>query len=370
MSTGPLTFRSEALTWASGSQRNLPLDFIPDVGPQGGRLVIESMQIRSSLNLTSTTSSMKGENMCSFVKRLRVRDADGDLINCTGAGLRLHQIAELGIHGPAEPSDLGTSTTAAKVFTHVIPFCPPRSRRRWDTAVPVSHLKSAGGSGQGGAIELEMPAVSDLDDSDSVAINSGTYEFYFHCREEFDNEIHTRTELKEITSAANNDHYIPANGGWLRYLSMFLTPANSDNGAPDISACTAVHIDQLKMANIRPEILVNQFAKESVFSQRDFATNPFTASTIAAIPLIFPRTDGKLIDLYRILGSLYVRTEGLSANPRFLIHTVTPRTRRSTQAERARAGTVSNVSTKTAGKSKRNPKAWGAMAQALPAKLS
>jgi hypothetical protein len=379
---GPLTFRSEGIPWASGAQKNLPLDFIPDKGPHGGRLVIESVQIRSTLNLTSTTTALiKGENMSSFVKRLKIRDADGDLVNVTGAALRAHQIAELGEHGPADPANTTASTTADATFVHVLPFCPPRARRRWDTAVPVSHLKSAGGAGQGGAVEIEMPASSDLDapSGDTVTINSGTYEFYFHCREEHDNEVHTRMELKEITSAANNDHYLPVNGGWLRYALMYLTPADSDGGFPDISACTAVHIDQLKAANIRPDVLINQFVKESSFAQRyhgQYAaatlavTNPFTSgSAFGVVPLVFPRFDGKISELYRILGSLYVRTEGLSANPKFLMQVVTPRTRRSTQAERARAGSVSSITIKTAGKSKRNPKAWGSLAQALPAKF-
>jgi len=382
MSGGPLTFRSESLSWSSGAQKNLPLDFIPDVGPGGGRLVLESIQIRTTLNLTSTTTSiMKGENLCSMLKRLRIRDADGDLVNVTGAGLRLHQIAELGEHGPPDPADLTASTTANATFVHYLPFAPMRARRRWDFAVPISHLKSAGGAGQGGAVEIEMPASSDLDDNgtDTIGINSGSYEFYFHCREEFDNEVHTRMELKEITSAANNDHYIPVNAGWLRYLSMFLTPSDDANGFPDISACSAVHMDSLKTSNIRPAQLVNQFVKESPFAQRYHGqhaaatlavTNPYTAATIAAIPLVFPRYDGKISDLYRIMGSLYVRTEGLTSNPKFLYQTITPRTRRSTQAERSRAGSVSNITIKTAGKSKRNPKAWGPLSQALPAKFN
>jgi hypothetical protein len=367
-----LSFRSEALAWVASSTRNLPLDFLPDRGPNGGRLCLDCIHIRASLSLTTTsTGSIQGENQASFIKRLRIRDADGELVNLSGMKLRLNQIEEYGMNGPVDGVDLSTGTTATKNFDFIVPFYLPRARRGWDTALPVSHLKNAGGAGQGGAVEIDMPAYTDLNGSgSSVTINSGDYTFWFVCREEFDNEVKTRFEQRMITTAANNDHYLPVNGGLLRKCTYHGDGANEDGGGDNVAEVTAVNVDALRLSNMAPYHLLNDFIIKAWNGQRERATFPFIQADAAALPIVYPKHEEKIPQMYRINGQLYIRTAGATTTRDFLFHVLTPRTGRSTAAERARAGGAATVSMKTDGKSRRNPKNWdAALRPILPAKL-
>jgi hypothetical protein len=358
-------FRSETFTMSANADlRNIPLGFIPRIGPRGGRMVISKIWCEASLTLTTDGSqSIETGGFAKFIKRLRVWDAEGDLVNLTGPEIRAIGFAELASGYNPDPAALAASQTgAARTLTLSLDFAPRNfARRRWDYAVPVDVLMASGG------IEFETESQSAVGTGGVTYAASPSVTWYAECREEFDLEAKGRRVLKSQSSANLVDVYIPANGALIRRAFAFKY-ADHASGGDNLSSTTDVTIDSLNIKSIDPRVLRTQHELESVYINRADTSNPFVQTTERAIPLVMPFNGGKLTSMPQFDGSVLVRLNGntVSQLP-IVVDLITRQTERSLIAETAQArGGARKV--KTAGKTKTALDAWGAMAPFMPKK--
>lgn len=360
-----MRYKSEQYSVQTNDTRSLgnggSISFLPEKGPRGGRNCLTRLIVKCDLSVTTNgATTIQTANLANVLKRFRLYDAQGDLINLTGPEVRLLHILESGRGALSDAADVAISQTGlARTIYFVIDFAPRmRARRRWDFALPVGALQ------RGGGIEFTSCSGADLGTGGGTTIVSQTFTFYANCREEFGVERHVRRELRSATQSQANDLYLPVNGGLLRSATLF-KQADHDTGGTAQDA-TAVTIEAFGWQRIEPALLQREFMLEG---DHDSAStqDPYVQSSPRAIPLVWPKADEKIPEMQTAAGQVLVRLEGSTVTSNTIVYDlITKATDNSTIADRAWVGGQFNKSQKTYSKSKKDPAAWGALANYMP----
>lgn len=345
--------KSETLSWVPSGKKALPLDFLDRVGPRTGRAAIEQIIFKCVLNITTpAANTIVGADMAGFIKRLRIADALGNRFYLTGAKARVCAHLDMGDCVPVDPATHAASTTQNDTFYLVVNFAQIRSARRmYDYALPVDDLQN------GGTIEIEMPAATDIFQSGTLAvINSGTYTAYIKYREEWDVEFHARDVREETTTLNNAFYYSVGNGRLLRSLTAY---KEAITGGTSVTTVSDVTIDTYKMVVTERDILKQLFLARGVpvLASQDPYFND------KALPIIFPAKDAKYSDSLLIPGQLGIRLTSTLTTPDLIAHYVAPKDERMMRATAETNGIdASQLRVKTAAKTAQDPRAWGNLA--------
>ena len=328
-------YRSEKVSWVSGAKKTVPMDFLPLVGPKGGRLVIDKIQIESHLNLTTASGvTMTAGDQASFIARLRMADLAGNRRYLSGAKTRVKGFEDLGLQYPAEPAAVAASQTGIdQTYTHCLAFARPLARRPWDYALPVEDLIF------GGALEIQMPASSDLLYSGGSAptINSGDYQVFVWTREERSLEYKCRDVVEEFATTSNTNWYLQVAGRLLRAATAFKDAAS--NGTSVVTV-TDLSIDQFGMVAMPRSQFLSQYRATTI---RDTTRDPACQATPLSLPFVFGHEDGKVNDLPLISGQLLVRANSTMTTPDIILSTIAPRDERMMRASAARNKAPANA---------------------------
>jgi len=361
-------FLSENWTWVSGGTKTVPLEFLDRAGPRGGRMVIEKILLEATLNLTTTsTQSMTGPDQASFVKQVYIRDNVGERRRLTGFELRQHAAYES--VALADPAALPVSqTNQPRTFCHVIPFRFDYARRGYDYSLPVDDII------QGGIIQVQMPANSDLLATGVPTIVSGSYQCVFYCREEFDVEAKARDRVLGVPSQGSDTFLYVAIGGDL-IRSMLLTKEEA-GPTGTFTNLTDVTVDNVKgYQRIPRAFLTREYALDRPTFMTGFTTAMDGVFNNAAVPIFNVGDDAKIPDFLRFGGQAVLRLTSTVTSPKVILHTVAPKEERiiaSTNVlNELPADTGYVVKLQGGARSAlRDPRNWGALAAYLPAKAA
>jgi hypothetical protein len=358
-------YRSEALTIVGGSSKTVPLNFLRSTGPRGGRLEIIRVIIKGVITATTdgaTSITAAGQN--GWLPRIVVTDAKGDLWNLTGMEARAKHIAENGRFALADSTAVAVSTTMTnRVVKWCLDFAPRRAKRRWDYATPADSINR---------IELTAAAAGQVGTGSGLTSITQTYTVFVECREALrSTESKSRREVKSQTQAGTVDLRAGIFGGTLRSL-LLLKAADHVTGGTDISSIGTVTCDALQLSQQRVDVLQNQFQQETE-NDPSSTTDPFVQSTLRALPIWWPTTDGKIPDQPFYDGEILVRLDANSvSNVVLLTDIIVPRDSRSVMAEARISEQAGHTGTKvkTANKTAIDPAKWGRYAGVMPMKAT
>lgn len=356
-------YRSEALTIVGGSSKTVPLNFLRSLGPRGGRLEVIRIIIKGVITATtdgSTSITAAGQN--GWLPRIVVTDAKGDLWNLTGMEARAKHVYENGRFAVPDSTAVAISTTMTnRVVKWCLDLAPRRSKRRWDYATPADSISR---------IELTAAAAGQVGTGSGLTAITQVYTVFVECREALKStESKSRREVKSQTQAGTVDLRAGIYGGTLRSLLLYKS-ADHVTGGTDISSIGTVTCDALQLSQQPVDVLQNQYQQES---ENDPAstTDPFVQSTLRALPIWWPTTDGKIPDQPFYDGEILVRLDANSVSNVVLItDIITPRDTRSTTAEDRISAVAGHTGTKvkTANKTRIDPAQWGRYASVMPMK--
>lgn len=362
------TYRSQTITLTAGSVQTIPLDFLPTVGPDGDRLVIERIILKSEVQVdTDGSTTVAQGGWAAFVQRVRMMDQAGEFLNLTGPELRAFHWAENGRQSFPDPAAIAISQSNSTRTIRLVYDAAPkvRAKRPWDYAIPADNLVT-------GQIEITAATASQIGTGGGTTIDSHTITLVVECRTEEGNEIHVRRELRSVEPPSLLDMYLPINGAVCRTAFLFKY-ADAATGAATQDA-TSVTIDAAGISQIATADLQAIFCadgKQDSGAGNTLSTaDPFAQTTAKAVLLLWARKDGKIDECLPHNGQILVRLVGntITSN-RLLYELVQPNTAMSTRVERARAGGSNDLRLKTEGKTMRNPRAWGKWARFMPARL-
>jgi hypothetical protein len=350
-----ITYKSELFTMSAtaSDKRQVPTTFMPVQGPRGGRNVVTKFYIRVTYSLTTggaQTIAKGGHSL--IIKDVKIRDAQGELWKVSGGEIRAKHIEEHGRQALADPAAQAINLgPIAYTMILVIDLCPRyKAKRRWDFAIPVDTLITAGGN----AIEFATEAAAAVGTGGVTFSVAPQVQWFAECREEMDLESHARREVQSYASAATTDLYMPFMGAYCRSASLF-KPADSITGGASLASITGITCTALGLDDILPSMLQQQYLVEG---NADAAStgDPFVVGT--AIPVIIATEQMKLTDMFRHDGNVLLRALGntVTSLP-ILMDTITRKTDRSVAAEASQSqGGQKRI--KTAGKSQQDPGAW------------
>lgn len=338
--------KSESVPWASAGKKPIPLDFVDRNGPRGYRSCIERFLLDCQLNITTVAANtIVGADMARFCKKLLVRDSAGPRIYFQGDELRVLMHAENLDATFVDPTTHGASATQTDEYILYVNLSQERGMRRpYDFAVPVDDLVL------GGAVELEMPANSDLFQTGAGAtINAGAtsfYVLYVLYREEQSVEFHARDQREEIIATTATSYLIPGNGRLLRCLYGYVS---AQGGGASFAALTDFTIEMFRHIGIP-----NNIAKQMYLSRAPVLQTQDPFFNGKAFPYVIPRLDGKIKDFPNIPGNFYIRANSTIANVQLLVHWVTAKdeamAKRTVDARAVRGGvTVKTADSQTGG---------------------
>ncbi len=356
-------YKARTIPWQSGNATvNIPLDFLPSLGRRRGRLMIERIHILAVMNVTTGggVSIVQGEDFYTFLKSIRVYDAEGDRRLITGTESWLKMMEENGDAIPSQPTTHAASTTQDDYIEYIINFSQPfKALRRNDYVMPVDDLLNGGG------IELTLPVATDIASTGgTVTINSGNYYITVVCSEAHDLQYPVRDVVRGYSFASNTEFYVPVNNKLVRsviayklsslQLSAWVTHSNNY-----LVTCEPYGLSGIQAVQMRRAYLTE-------YGHSTF--DPVYGSK--ALHVVFPNFRDKIPLQKRIGGNLLIRFDsGAAGTFSFLTHYLAPKSRAMTEASAARAGLPVNAMVATAGKgSDRRPDAWGDMSKYMPAK--
>lgn len=354
-------YRSESIAWASGSIKQLALDFLPQRGPRGGRNVVTRITLETSITATmSAAVAQAGADLYSWIKRVIVNDQAGLRRNLTGFGLRAKMHEDMGDLVPTDPSAHAISTTQTNTINAIINFVQEQARRPYDYCIPVDDL-------QRGTCTLEMPAVGDLITTTGVTAGvtavSGTYCWAFELREEFDAEAKLRDCVEEFEPDATGTYKLPINNRLLR-SAFVCKPATG--GGTTTTTITDVSQPEYGLVSIPRATLKTAY----LAGRRTLRTSQDPFYNDQATPLVAAGPDSKWTSYLEFAGQLHWRMNSTLTTPKVIMHTITPKSQAMVNAAAALVGAdPRSGEVKTAGKTRRSPSAWGRRALYAPLKF-
>jgi hypothetical protein len=286
---------SEAITWASGGKKVIPLDFLPRKGPRGGRFVVDKVIVDSHLNVSGTTV-LSGPDQSSFIKRGRIYDRKGNRRYLTGYKLRAKAFIDQRDRVPADPSTSTNPSAADLHFYHVFTFLYPFADEKERCCIPADALLDGGG------IEIQMPTSSDLIvESGTPTINSGDYTAYVYGHEDFGPaRDYVRDVVEEFTPpASSKNFYVPVGGGLLRDVTFLKDAAG---GGTSLGAFN-ITIDRLQIVN--QPATINKIAH--LMGGNVASGDPVSGGF--AIPIIIPKNGQRAGDFPYFEGQMMIRSD-------------------------------------------------------------
>ena len=346
--------RSNPIPYAVGRQP-FQLNTLPRRGPRNGRLALEKAWVEIAITVTTPGGvTVVPRDTPTLLKLVEFRDAAGPRRNMAGIEAMIWAQHFL----ERRCNDLiATIPAAAGTAVSVripIPFrYDSHSFDLRDYALPTDDLLD------GGQVALTMPAVSDIVGTGGAitSLTAGTYTMLFELREDTDVQAYCRDVIDSAVQPTQTgiDLFVGDN----MLCDLLLRTAGTAGGGVSQANLVDVTIPSYRM-----DALTRAQLKETYLAEHDaprVLADGYVYNDVCT-PIISAQRDSKWKDHSRVEGSLQGRLTNTVAAGTWLYRVQTPQDARML-ASAAAANDLRNpaATVKTAGKSSKGTKGWGAL---------
>lgn len=279
--------RSNPEVYNLNSAITFKLDFLAK-GRQMAAPVVDEIDIVFTGTVGGVTATVLARDTAKIYDTIRFRDSD-DVINASGAGMRVWEQGELGakqIDGPAVASG---ATNTAYNYRMRIPFNSPwRAFRGEDFSIPLAHFL------EGGEFTIQTPA--GVPTGFAAVQADWRVQLFAYVRDDRKRELKSRRRIRE--EAVVNQEFDYQINGFARWV--ILTSKLTTTGYTELLALYAtINSRTLQLpASYQTFNLVDEYR----YNTNMFATTDeflLTATTAGALAIIQPEVDqmiGAMID--------------------------------------------------------------------------
>ena len=360
----PLKFKSEPKLWTNtpGGFISLNFGFVDKVGPNGGRVVIDTLIVHGSFNVDVTVAVFKGQDIPRFARLCTVKMKDGTLRynEVPGDCVRTALFEMIGADQVKEHADLPIQNGQTVLLTLPLPLAKPFAHEGGDYAMAAE---------LGEQIRISCASAAELSglSTSQVVINSGSYWVLAECHEEMDVVVHAIDEIKvqDFESSAATEARLVTNGR----LQDLLLMCRGLSGGKDLANLTEAWISS--PIQVAPQLLLNPDLVEHYARQRKVTSgsattqgaylrsDPFVGSTIRACAVLLC-TDTKAFEQPE-RETVNVKTTQTGGGPgliTMIARIAKPRVESTKNDVAAKYGLKGQFRVKTASNTMRHPAAW------------
>ncbi len=360
------TYFSQTFNYAAGSRQNVQLDFLPRRGPNGGRLVIQKMELIVAGDFTTGSGvTLAAADLHTILGQIEIKDAAGYRVNDTGEQAKIWAQVDLRYRMPANPAALtGSGTNLLRTIRFPILFQRPLSYGKGDYRLPTDDLLN------GGSVVITWPATATLPWAGGTGtINTTTTAvLYVHAVEVYDLILYSRDERNAILQESVAVVRIPVNGNLLAHA--FLHQGSIAGGGGSLAGLTVVNFTSLGQVNLPASVLIGLHTEEGGVTYT-VADDLVLAGIVQ--PLIVAAEGEKMKDRPRVNGQLVgqlTTTETVLASQIYGL--CTPKDRRVVDAATTINGVAPGTyttSVKTVKGTVKDPAAWEGAVVFMPEKV-
>jgi hypothetical protein len=249
---------------------------------------VDEVDIIFSGTVGGVTATVLGRDCAKLYDQIKFRDAE-DVINASGAGMRVWEQGELGQKQTDGPAVASGATNASYKYRMRIPFNSPyRAERGEDFAIPLSHFL------EGGEFTIQTPAA--VPTGWNSVQSDWRVQLVAYVRDARVKELKSRRRIREEAVTAQEFDY--QMNGFIRWA--ILTSKLTTTGYTELLALySALNSRTLVWpASYGTDNLVDEYR----YNTEAFATNDeflLTATTAGALALVQPdryQKTGQMID--------------------------------------------------------------------------
>lgn len=271
--------RSNAENFQLGGTFNFKPDFLaPARHMQAPEVALLEIRIRGDLTAGAGGSAL-GRDAAKLVDRFRFVDKQ-EVINASGAGLRVNQQVELGAAAP-DPADLAASGVSNGYLAKLwIPFHLPKAHRPRDTRVPLDHFLEAG--------EMQL-AIAAAFPTNWASLANARIQIFALVIDGRKRELKSRLTLRELAMTRQEDNYDVY--GSIR--GLYGTSKLTTSGYSSWAAFTTFNSQTLRYpASLESDLLVDRYRTQALPNLH--AADEFTLAAPGAVPFVSPDRDQKI----------------------------------------------------------------------------
>lgn len=266
-----VTYRSNQEAWSAGTAIPFKLDYLSKArvmaAPECAFLIV---QFDGTVNSAAGTDA-SGFDAAKLIDVLRFTDEGGPVIECSGQGLRMNEMIELGDRQVDMATLAAGAADANRKFAIVVPFWLFKSDRPRDTCVRLEHFM------EGGQLEIVCGALPT--GWDGFTGNIRLFAVFFDGRK---TELKSRLVLREQAMTLSEHHYDVYGSLRTAVAHTKLTTTSASSWA----AFTTVDSQTLGFpARFETEILRRRYRLQS---DNINSNDPIVALTPLALPFVTP----------------------------------------------------------------------------------
>ena len=281
-----ITYRSNPEVYALGQTITFRTNFL-EAARQMVAPEVHEIDVVITGTVGAVTGGALGRDAAKLIDTLKFIDAGGEVINASGAGLRVLEQLEVGSK-QVDPADITSGSTNAsyRYRLRVMLAAPRRMARARDTAVPLAHFL------EGGELTITTPAAVP---TGFAAVQSDMrMQIFAYLQDGRVRELKSRRRIRE--EAVTQQEFSYQVNGFLR--AAILTSKLATTGHTDLSGYTTLNSQTLRWpAAFQTHNLVDDY----LFNADAVATqDEFVRAATAALGIVLPERDqqiGRMIDV-------------------------------------------------------------------------
>lgn len=330
-------------------------NWIDREGPNGGRNVIDQIDVFVTGSFTVATANWQGEDVARIASRIAVEQLDGTLRwNLPGDQSRIMAYECLGANKMFEHADVATGAAAAVYYAWQIPLAKPYAHTPGDFSLPVDEFKQ---------ITIDLNSLAGAATGTTVlTVPSLTFYAVAHVREELDVTLHCVDQIFTQDFQSQTQGVFEVNGR----LQDFLIHVAGTSGGASLAAITDVRVDgflpllSLNDTKTRYRVLREGANNLSTTQAAEVRSDPFLlgAAPTALAMMVHGREHSPWTG--KIWSSRMKVDVGTGvASSRAIMRKTAPLSQDARNRTMALYGlSPADLRVKTAGKSARDPMAW------------
>ncbi len=347
---------TNTITTLQGQTLNIA-NWIDREGPNGGRNVIDQIDVYAIGSFTVATADLQGEDVARIASRVCVEQLDGtQRWNLPGDQSRIASYGMLGADRVFEHVDLAIAVGTVVKYCWQIPLAKPWTHTGGDYSLPVDEFKQ---------VSIDLNSLAGIATGSTVlTVPSLTFYAVAHVREELDVVLHCVDQVisEDFKTTTQGTFEIAA-----RLQDFYVHVAGTSGGA-SLAAITDIRVDgfmpllslfdlQTRYRNVRrgaPNLSTTQAA--------EVRSDPFLSATPKSLALLVHGSEtspwtGKLWS-----QKMKVDVGTGVASSRAIMRKTTPLSQEARNRAMAMYGLQpGDLRVKTAAKSSRNPADWPAV---------
>lgn len=344
---------SNTITSLSGQTITIP-NWVDREGPNGGRNVIDQIDVFCTGSFTVATADEQGEDVAKIASRIAVEQVDGtQRWNLPGDQSRIASYAFLGAQRVFEHVDVAIGTATAVKYAWQIPLAKQWAHDGNDYSLPVDEFKQ---------VTIDLNSLAGIATGSTVlTVPSLTFYAVAHVREELDVVLHCVDQVttEDFKSATQGTFEISG-----RLQDFFVHVAGTSGGA-SLAAITDLRVDgfipllSLFDLQTRYRTLRNAACNLSTTQAAEVRSDPFLSATPKALAMLLHGTETSPWTGRLWSSRLKVDVGTGVASSRAIMRKTTPLSQDARNRCLAMYGlTPADLRVKTSGKSMRDPAQW------------